>query len=205
MRDDSEETRIVTRVVKKYDDRLLMELSRQGDRSAYAELFARHADRIWRSAYYLLHDRWGADDILQETFTRGLTEIGSYRGEAEPATWLGMIALNLCRRQVRDSKRRARSAETPALEKGRRPGRRARGVMTSVLRRETERQLVLALGFLTEAQREVFVLHYVDEMPFKDIAEALGISVSAALALAHRARQEILSRVPKLAPHLPES
>ena len=183
-----------------------MARSTAGDRGAYAELFARHADRIWHSAYYLLHDRWAADDILQETFTRGLSEIGSYRGEAEPATWLGMISLNLCRRQLRDSKRRAKSAELPALEKGRKPGRRApRGVVTSVLRRETERQLVLALGFLTEAQREVFVLHYVEEMPFKEIAEALDTTVSAALALAHRARQEILSRVPALAPRLREN
>ncbi len=182
-----------------------MTRSMAGDRGAYAELFARHADRIWHSGYYLLHDRWAADDVLQETFTRGLSQIGSYRGEAEPSTWLGMIALNLCRRHLRDSKRRAKSAEVPALEKGRRPGRRARGVVTSVLRRETERQLVLALGYLTEAQREVFVLHYVDEMPFKEIAEALDTTVSAALALAHRARQEILSRVPALAPRLKEA
>lgn len=185
-------------------DRELLARSRAGDRGAYAELFARHADRIWRSAYYLLHDRWAADDVLQETFTRGLSRIDSYRGDAEPSTWLGMIALNLCRRLARDAKRRAQGAETPTLEKGRRPGRRARGVVTSVLRREMERQLVIALGFLTEAQREVFVLHYVEEMPFKEIAEALGMSLSAAFALAHRARQEILSRMPALAPHLPE-
>ena len=191
--------------MKELNDRALMARSGAGDRGAYAELFARHADRIWHSAYYLLHDRWAADDVLQETFTRGLSGIEGYRGDAEPATWLGMIALNLCRRQLRDSKRRAKSAEAPALEKRRKPGRRPRGVLTSVLRRETERQLVLALGFLTEGQREVFVLHYVEEMPFKEIAEALGTTVSAALALAHRARQEILSRVPALAPHIPES
>lgn len=186
-------------------DRALMERSRDGDRAAFAELFARHAERVWRSAYYLLHDRWSADDILQETFTRGLSEIASYRGDAEPAAWLGMIALNLCRRQLRDAKRRARSAETPALEQGKpRPGRRHRGVMTSVLRREAERQLVIALGYLTEQQREVFVLHYVEDLSFKQIAETLGTTVSAALALAHRARLEILSRAPALAPHIPE-
>jgi len=181
-----------------------MTRSRAGDRAAYAELFARHADRVWHSAYYLLHDRWEADDILQETFTRGLSEIQSFRGEAEPASWLGMIALNLCRRRLRDAKRHARTAEAPALEEGRKPGRKPRGVLTSVLRRETERQLVLALGYLSESQREVFVLHYVDEMPFKDIAAALGLSLSGALTLAHRARRAIVARVPGVAPHLPE-
>jgi RNA polymerase sigma-70 factor (ECF subfamily) len=190
--------------VKHLDDRALMARSKAGDRGAYAELFARHADRIWHSAYFLLHDRWGADDVLQETFTRGLSEIGGYRGESEPAAWLGMIGLNLCRRSLRDTKRHAQAAEAPALETGRKPGRKPRGVLTSVLRRETERQLVLALGYLTEPQREVFVLHYVEELPFKEIASMLHTSVNAALALAHRARQEIVARMPGLAPYLPE-
>ena len=182
-----------------------MARSQKGDRGAYAELFARHADRIWHSAYCLMHDRWAADDILQETFTRGLSDIEGFRGDAEPSTWLGVIALNLCRRHLRDSKRRARTAEAPTLEKGRKPGRKARGVLTSVLRRETERQLVLALGYLSEVRREVFVLHYVDEMPFKDIAAALGLTLTGTLTHAHRARQEIIARLPHLAPHLPPS
>lgn len=191
--------------MKTLDDSALMLRSKAGDRGAYAELFARHADRIWHTAYYLLHDRWEADDILQEAFTRGLEEIDGFRGEAEPATWLGMIALNLCRQQLRNAKRRARTAEAPDLERGNKPGRKPKGVLTSVLRRETERQLALALGFLTEAQREVFVLHYVDELPFKEIAKALEITLNGALSLAYRARQEIVSRVPGLAPYLPES
>lgn len=181
-----------------------MRRSQSGDRGAYAELFARHADRISCSAYYLVHDRWEADDILQETFTRGLAEIASFRGESEPSTWLGMIALNLCRRRLRDTKRHARTAEAPTLERGAKPGRKARGVLTSVLRRETERQLVLALGYLSEIRREVFVLHYVDEMPFKEVAKALGLSLTGTLTHAHRARQEIVARLPALAPHLPD-
>ena len=180
-----------------------MSRSRAGDRGAFAELFARHADKIWHSAYYLLHDRWEADDILQETFTRGLADIASFRDESDPSSWLGVIALNLCRRRLRDAKRHARTAEAPALESGRKPGRKPRGVLTSVLRRETERQLVLALGYLSDIRREVFVLHYVDEMPFKDIAKALGLSLTGALTHAHRARQEIVARVPALKPHLP--
>ena len=181
-----------------------MARSQAGDRGAYAELFALHADRIWHSAYYLLHDRWEADDILQETFTRGLADIASFRGESEPASWFGVIALNLCRRRLRDAKRQARTAEAPTLEKGSKPGRKPRGVLTSVLRRETERQLVLALGFLSDLRREIFVLHYVDEMPFKDIAQALGLSLTGTLTHAHRARQDIVARVPSLAQHLPE-
>lgn len=180
------------------DDRTLMERSRAGDRGAYAELFARHADRIWRSAYFLLHDRWCADDVLQETFTRGLARIGEYRGEAEPLAWLSMIALNLCRRQTRDEGRHARSAERETLDRGRRPHSPARGVVTSVLRRETERRLVLAMGYLTEPQKEVFVLHYVEGLPFKTIAELLGTSLNAALSLGHRARKELASRMPDL-------
>src|SRR5262245_50108438 len=83
-------------------DQDLMERSKGGDMTPYAMLFKRHADRIWRMAYMILHSSAAAEDVTQETFTRGLTHIASYRGEAEPRAWFSSIALNLCRHYLRD-------------------------------------------------------------------------------------------------------
>src|SRR5262245_28381347 len=76
-------------------DQELMDRSKGGDMTPYAMLFKRHADRIWRMAYMILHSSAAAEDVTQETFTRGLTHIASYRGEAEPRAWFSSIALNL--------------------------------------------------------------------------------------------------------------
>lgn len=176
---------------------MLIDLAKRGDRSAYAELFRRHADRIRRMACLLLHDAALAEDAVQEAFTRGLSRLSTYRGDAEPYVWIYSIGLNVCRRHLRDSKVREGAADREALDKGRRPAGARRGVLTSVMRRETARQLTLALGFLTEAQREVFVLHYTEGLPYESVSRLLEITPLAARSLAHRAKQVLRTKLPK--------
>jgi RNA polymerase sigma-70 factor (ECF subfamily) len=166
-----------------------MNRSKGGDMTPYALLFKRHADRIWRMAYMILHSSAAAEDVTQETFTRGLTHIASYRGEAEPRAWFSSIALNLCRHNLRDKGKEAELADSAKLERGGRVGRpRTRGALSSAVRRETNRLLAVALGYLTQAQREVFVLHYVDDLPYEEVSQILEIRPGAARALAHRAK-----------------
>ena len=170
-------------------DQELTNRSKGGDMTPYALLFKRHADRIWRMAYMILHSSAAAEDVTQETFTRGLTHIASYRGEAEPRAWFSSIALNLCRHYLRDKNKEAELADSAKLERGGRVGRpRTRGALSSAVRRETNRLLAVALGYLTQAQREVFVLHYVDDLPYEEVSQILEIRPGAARALAHRAK-----------------
>jgi RNA polymerase sigma-70 factor (ECF subfamily) len=177
-------------------DVALMHHASSGEMTPYAILFRRHTDRIWRMAYMILHSTSMAEDVVQETFTQGLSHIRSYRGEAEPRTWFSSIALNLCRHILRDRKKEAQLATEETLDQGAHPHQpRPRGVMTSAIRREGNRMLTVALGYLTEAQREVFVLHYIDELPYEDVARILNIRAGAARALAHRAKLMLQKRL----------
>lgn len=177
-------------------DVALMHMASSGEMTPYAVLFRRHADRIWRMSYMILHSSSMAEDVVQETFTQGLSHIRSYRGEAEPRTWFSSIALNLCRHILRDRKKEAQLAGTEKLDQGVRPHQpRARGALTSAIRREGNRMLTVALGYLTEAQREVFVLHYIDDLPYDDVARILNIRAGAARALAHRAKLMLQKRL----------
>ena len=140
-------------------------------------------------AYLILHNSAAADDAAQETFTRGLMHIQSYRGEAEPKAWLSSIALNICRHLLRDEHHEAKGADPEKLERGYRVGRpRTRGAVTHAIRKERNRMLSVALGYLTPGQREVFVLHYVNGLPYEQIAQMLSMRPGAARALAHRAK-----------------
>src|SRR5688572_14967257 len=78
---------ISTRRKDEEDDVALMHRAASGDMTPYALLFKRHADRIWRMAFLILHSTAAAEDVVQETFTRGLSHIQSYRGESEPRAW----------------------------------------------------------------------------------------------------------------------
>jgi RNA polymerase sigma-70 factor (ECF subfamily) len=177
-------------------DRKLMALAIRGQRKAFAELFERHAERLRRVAYLLLHDAGAAEDAVQETFTRGLFRIGSYRGEAKPDVWLYSICLNVARQMLRREGVREDLADASKLDRGRRPAGKPRGPLTSLMRRETSAHLSVALGFLTDLQREVFILHYIEGLPYEEIAPLLDVSVVGARGLAHRAKQVLRSKLP---------
>jgi RNA polymerase sigma-70 factor (ECF subfamily) len=171
----------------------LLRRSLDGDRAAYASLFHRHASRVGRLAYLLLHDWDAAEDVVQETFLRGLVRLASFRGESSPRSWFIAIALNFVRNMKRAGRLRPAAADPVSLDEF---GPPRRGVVTSILRRETSAQLAVALGFLTPAQREVFVLHYIEGLPYDDIAPIQKISVAAARQAAHRARDVLKERIP---------
>ena len=176
----------------------LMRKAAEGDRESFARIVEEYHDPIRRVSYMLLHNYAAAEDVTQETFTRGLAEIASYRGQGKPLSWFYTIALNLSRKKLRDDKRKASTADPEVLESGRRINFKARGILTSLVRRETRQQLAIAMGFLTEPQQEAFVLHYVEELPYEAIAEIVGGTAGAARALSHRARQVLKERMPHL-------
>jgi len=181
---------------KRETDEELMAKAVAGDRDAYAQIFKRQEDKIRRSAYFMLHDANAADDVTQETFAKGLAHIATYRGESNPQAWFYSIALNVCRHMLRSARNGAEVTGSQKLERGQRPRRaRTRGAFTMASGKETGRLLSVALGFLTEAQREVFILHYQDELPYDQIGQVLGIKPGAARALAHRAKAVLRSRL----------
>ena len=147
-------------------------------------------------AYAIVHDQSAAEDVVQETFLKGLDRIATYRAEAAPRAWFSSIALNVCRHRLREGKREAERAGERQLDGGRRLWRpRTRGAATKVVQQENNRLLAVALGFLTEAQREVFVLHYDQGLAYEEIAQIVGIRPGAARALAHRAKAALRDKL----------
>jgi RNA polymerase sigma-70 factor (ECF subfamily) len=177
-------------------ERELMSRARAGDAVAYGELFEVHRERIHRMAYAMLHDQGAAEDCVQDTFARGWESLSTFRGESAPRAWFTAIALNFCRHRVRDRKHAPDRAGDHALESGRRAGRpRTRGVISRIAQKEDRRLLTIALGFLTETQREVFILHYDQDLSYEEIGDVLGMRPGAARALAHRAKETLREKL----------
>jgi RNA polymerase sigma-70 factor (ECF subfamily) len=173
-----------------------MRRAQSGDRDAYSTIFTRHAPRIWSMARLFLHNESSADDILQETFTQGWIHITSYRGTSEPVAWLSAIAMNACRHSVRRRPMQQTSSLESGLASGRPPaGGVIRGPLTTLMRRERTARLKVALGYLTEPQRAVVILRYVNELSYEAIAQILEMQAGAARALAHRGRATIRERM----------
>ena len=162
-------------------DEELLAAYQQGDPGAFEALLRRHRAPLFTFLLRMLGDRERAEDLAQETFLRIVKGAQAWEHRARFQTWLFTIARNLCVDQSRrDRFRRTDSldAEGPGGEQAMVdsvPGREidpGRGAESARLRPLLQR----ALLSLPAEQREVFVLREQAGVPFREIAEILGVN-----------------------------
>ena len=145
----------------------------------FSALYERYAPDVFRFALYLSGDRHEAEDITSETFVRAWTAPEPIRA-ATVKGYLLTIARNLFLQGLR-----RKSRQTAIDDELRDPRASADGQAE----RNSEVAAVLAnLQRIPEGDRAALLLRAVEEMPYDEIARALGISLAATKVRIHRAR-----------------
>jgi RNA polymerase sigma-70 factor (ECF subfamily) len=158
-----------------------------GDTEAYAQLVARHRDRLLRYAMRMLCDADEADDVTQETFVRAYRSLGTCDDPSRFGGWIFAILANRCRTAgARRAKREAVFVPTGAEvdEWADRAGAHA-----AEMERSYNERMERALSRLNSAHREAFLLKYVEDMSYEEIAVLTGAGVSALKMRVSRARE----------------
>lgn len=130
----------------------------------------------------LVRDPALADDLTQEAYLRAQRATGSMRGEAQPATWLTAIALNLARDHFRAANRRPRTAELTEAEDvagGDAPEHQ-------VLQAEMSGCILGHIHRLPPRQRDAVLMHNFAGLGHGEIASALDVSEGNARVILHR-------------------
>jgi RNA polymerase sigma-70 factor (ECF subfamily) len=178
-----------------------------GNTHLFHELIRPYEHTVFSMAMVLLRNPQDAEDVMQETFLKGLRNLHAYRAEARFSTWLVSIALN----EARSSLRRHRPVES--LDASDETDRIApellrdwREVPSEVLERLEVRNLLRdAVTELPLIYREVFVLRELQELTISESAQALGISPASVKVRLHRARIMLQRRLaPQLRPLAPK-
>lgn len=170
------------------DERSLVERAQAGDHSAFAELVKIHQHEVYTLAIRLVGDRELAADVAQDAFVRAWRALPKFRGESRFGTWLHRITVNT----AWSTQRRWRRHRTEPLDdvqaflRDHSAGPEREGVAAVV-----GLQLTAALARLSAPLRTVVVLKDIYDWPHADIAENLGISVTAAKVRLHRARRAL--------------
>jgi len=180
-------------------DSQLVARSRAGDQEAFGELIQRHCRRCIDLGCFFLRNRVDAEDCVQNALLKAYEHLDQYQGDAEFSTWLGRIVANECLMLMR-VRRRARFVyldEEPSEPKslpiqlpGTGPdpeGELAYLQLTEVLRCEVKR--------IPPLLRNVMLLRDIKGLPVRDVADQLGITVSAAKSRLVRARAELRLRM----------
>ena len=145
-----------------------------GEPHAFARLVRRYRDRHARYAARLLGDGDDAEDVLQSAFVRAFRGLARCEDPARFGAWLHRIVVNECRtfatrRAARDRRWVRDPVVLDAIPQPRAPAG------DSGLRAAIE----AALATLPVEQREAFVLKYVEELEYEEMADVTGAGVSA--------------------------
>ncbi|MEJ2720923.1 MAG: sigma-70 family RNA polymerase sigma factor [bacterium] len=169
-------------------DRHLAEaVLRYGEESAFRELYRRHTPRLLGFVGRLLGGSDAeAEDVAQETWIRACRALGSFRWESSFSTWLMGIGLNIARDSLR------RNARVSLLDIDDIPD--PPGPMRIP---EDRIDLERSIALLPDGYRMIFVLHDVEGMKHREIAEKLDLSegtTKSQLSNARKMLRALLSR-----------
>lgn len=165
------------------DEQLVRDYAR-GDNSAFDTLLSRYQQKLYSYILFLVHDSEVADDLFQETFVKAIMRIreGRYVESGKFSAWLTRIAHNL----VIDKYRQDRNANVVSNDSGDTDlfNNASLSDVTVEMRMVKEQSLSdvgRLLGELPDNQREVLYMRFYQDMSFKEIADATGVSINTAL------------------------
>ncbi len=156
----------------------LAEKARRRDKPALAELCAEFYPRVLKFMHYRVGPRF-AEDLASEVFLRVVRAIETQSGSF-PA-WLFRIAANVATDHHRATQARRETAMTEAVLESRASGDEPQGAVARRL--DIER----AMEQLTDDQRELVTLKFIEGLSNADIAEITGRSPEAIRVLQFRA------------------
>jgi RNA polymerase sigma-70 factor, ECF subfamily len=165
----------------------LLARARDGNLFAFDEIVKRYQRRVYATAVRIVRRHDVADDVVQEAFLRAHQALGRFDLSRPFGPWICRIAANLAVNHVRSPQAREEAlpeahAETPV------PGG---SPLVGVLETEARTELARALDGLSADQRAVFVLRVFEELSYKEIAEALEISIGTVMSRLSRARERL--------------
>jgi len=163
-------------------DEDLMVMYQQGEVRAFEILLGRHRKSVYNFILRFVGDKETAEDLLQETFMRVIKGADAYKRQAKFTTWLYTIARNLCVDQTRRRKHRRHASLDAPMDSSEDAGSLMDVIASNEIasdRKSVNKELFAtmqrAIAALSEEQREVFLMREFLDLPFKQIAEVVGV------------------------------
>src|SRR5829696_1656796 len=164
------------------DDRLVRRAA-TGDERAFAAIFRRHHQALYRFCLAIVGDAQDAQDALQNTMVKVLRALPGEERRIELKPWLYRIAHN---ESVELLRRRRETPELDAELPSPEPG-----TMERAETRERLRLLLDDLDELPERQRETLVMRELAGLAFAEIGAAIGASDAVARQAVYEARRSL--------------
>lgn len=157
-----------------YTDEALMKALTQGEKSAFDELYARYASKLFGYFMKMLwNNRIRSEDLLQDLFAKIISQPHLFDPSRNFKTWVYTVAANMCKNEYKRNE--VRSNTSNGIDQ-----HYTLSSSEDVGKTVEEKMFKEALGHelenLDPKHREVFILRHMDGLSIKEIAEITGIN-----------------------------
>lgn len=166
---------------------VLIQRAKLGEKEAFGKLYAIYIDRLYRFCFFRVgNNKELAEDLVQSTFVKAWEKLATFQKGSFQA-WLYTIARNMLIDHYRGVKETTHINESHIDDKQR--------VEDEVLQKLEVEKVMDALQFLTNDQRDVVIMKFVDDLSNREIAQILHKEEDAIRAMQYRAIKELKRRL----------
>ncbi len=165
-----------------------------GDLRAFGELVRRHEATVKTNCRYMSGSATDAEDLAQDVFVKAYFGLKKFEGRASFKTWIKRVKANHCINFVKKRGRRSfRDVDDPGVQGS--DELRVEPVGDTALEGASRRERIrLALESIPAGMRIPLILRDMDGLSYQDIAEEMGIGLSAAKMRVKRGREAFRER-----------
>lgn len=180
--------------IKEYsalDDRKLVRLVVEGDSRAFEPLFMRHKDNIYAMLVKRANNSDDVEDLLQEAFMKAFVNINRYNPDYDFGAWICTIAKNTFVDFNRSRRSKALNPENNLPLEGRCTNNAQAASPTpeeSIINAQQRAQIERYIATLPADYRELFILRFIEEYTYEEIAEALQMKLGTVKTRIFRVR-----------------
>jgi len=174
------------------NEEILVTAAREGDHSAFSELWNRHSKRAFRTIYRITRNQQDAEDALQDAFLKAFVHLNNFDGRSTFSTWLTRIAINTALMILRKNRAHPETSmewttDGDNWQQWETADTRA-NIEEHYAQKEAERHLDRAIHRLQPSLRSIIQIQQSCCSSVKEIAEVAGISVAATKSRLLRAK-----------------
>ncbi len=179
-------------LVRPNEDAALAEQARDGDPQAFAALYDRYLQQVYRYVYYRIREVEEAEDVTSEVFFRALRAMPRYEPRQPFLAWLYRIARNAIIDRARAERPRVSFEDALAHPDA---GEHIVDPDAAILATDRRSRLRTALGNLTEEQQEVVILRFVEGLSAEEVGKIMGKRAGTVRGLQFRALQSLKKHI----------
>ncbi len=160
----------------------LVRKAKEGFPNAFAEIYDCYFPQIYRFIFLKVNNREEAEDLSQQVFVKAWGSIQNFKEKGFPfSSWLYRIARNLVIDFYRTNKQSVELDENILVKDS------SLDIDNKLFVSFVGKEISKAFGFLTEEQKEIIILRFVQELSYREIARIMDKNQPALRILQYRA------------------